>query len=234
MSEWIEWDVDDARAYQYRVPLILDEKVLVKFRDGSNDLGKARDFNWDNDAHRDCQIIAYKILSGTHTQISDKSVSVDDMVDSIRTVLVKEKAVDVANTNPKRQYGLKSIPVNLWPPLATAYGSIGLYNGSLKYSQGNYKATPVEASIYIAAGMRHFMAWADGEEFDPKDKVPNLAGVLANVAILLEARANGTLIDDRQISSGYLQEREALEKIVASLQELHKDKNPKHNWAKDQ
>ncbi len=142
-------------------------------------------------------------------------------------------APSLADTNPKRQFGMKSIPLNLWSPLASAYGAVGLYNGSLKYGQGNYKGTPVEASIYIAAAMRHLNAWAEGEEFDPKDKVPNLGGVLANIAILLDARAAGTLIDDRQIRGGYLQEREALEKIVESLQVLHTGKAPRHYSIED-
>lgn len=132
------------------------------------------------------------------------------------------------DTNPKKQFGDKSIPLNLWPALASAYGSLGLYNGKLKYGMSNFNASPVEASIYIAGAKRHLEAWAEGEEFDPADGVPNLGGVLANIAILLEARAAGTLIDDRKLGEGYLKEREALKSIVASLQILHADKSPRH------
>lgn len=142
--------------------------------------------------------------------------------------IVQNLTTPVPDTNPKRQYGMRSIPLNLWSPLASAYGAVGLYNGSLKYGQGNYKATPVEASIYIAAMLRHAVAWAEGQEYDPADGVPNLAGVLANVAIILDARANGTLIDDRQIPSGYLDEIEKLKDIVVSLQKLHEGKTPRH------
>lgn len=145
---------------------------------------------------------------------------------------VIEKVADV-ETNPKKQFGDKSIPLNLWPALASSYGALGLYNGKLKYGQSNFVATPVEASIYIAGAMRHLQAWAEGEEFDPADGVPNLGGVLANIAILLEARATGTLIDDRKLGSGYLKEREELKKIVASLQVLHADKSPRHYTLKD-
>lgn len=134
----------------------------------------------------------------------------------------------IGDTNPKRQFGLASIPLHLWSPLASAYGSLGLYNGSLKYGRNNFKATPVEASIYIAAAMRHLNAWAEGEEYDPADGVPNLGGVLANIAILLEARAAGTLVDDRQMGTGYLKEREHLKEIMKNVTEIHKDKNPRH------
>lgn len=132
------------------------------------------------------------------------------------------------DTNPKKQYGLASVPLNMWSPLASAYGALGLYNGSLKYGSANFANTKVEASIYIAAAMRHLSAWASGQEDDPADGVPNLGGVLANIAILLEARAAGTLIDDRLLMSGYLKEIDMLKGKVKHLQALHADKNPKH------
>lgn len=137
------------------------------------------------------------------------------------------------DTNPKKQYGVASIPLEMWPDLASAYGALGLYNGSLKYGKANYANTPVEASIYIAAARRHLAAWCAGEEFDPADGVPNLGGVLANIAIILEARAAGTLIDDRMLQTGYLKERDALKALVKPLQVLHAEKNPKH-YTKDQ
>jgi hypothetical protein len=132
------------------------------------------------------------------------------------------------DTNPKRQYGVSSVPLNMWSPLATAYGALGLYNGSLKYGKANFANTPVEASIYIAAAMRHLLAWACGQEDDPADGVPNLGGVLANIAILLEARAAGMLIDDRLRMAGYLKELDMLKAKVKALNELHAGKNPKH------
>ncbi len=151
-----------------------------------------------------------------------------------KELFLPEKAVVASpETNPKKQFGDKSLPLSIWPALASAYGCLGLYNGKLKYGQSNFNATPVEASIYIAGAMRHLAAWSEGEEFDPADGVPNLGGVLANIAIILEARAAGTLIDDRKLGSGYLKERDALKEIVASLQILHKYKEPKHYTLKD-
>lgn len=159
----------------------------------------------------------------------DSKVSVGQLIDAFKA----GKPVDVVvgpDTNPKKQFGDKSLPLNLWPALASAYGALGLYNGKLKYGANNFKATPVEASVYISAAKRHLEAWAEGEEFDPADGVPNLGGVLANIAILLEARAQGTLIDDRNLGTGYLKERGALKEIVGSLQVLHAGKTPKHYY----
>lgn len=207
MNDWVEWNGGECP---------VDKNTLVEYIMQGNDSNiskvPARNLEWSHDKfviHPSAWVTSYRV--------------------------VKEKPVEVSNkeTNPKKQYGLKSIPVNLWPPLATAYGCVGLYNGKLSYGQGNYKATPVEASIYIAAAMRHLMAWADGQEDDPADGVPNLGGVLANIAILLESRANGTMIDDRQISSGYLEAIKMLREKVAHLQELHKEKTPRHYTQQD-
>lgn len=168
----------------------------------------------------------------------DNKVSVGQMIDAFKAgtpvnVVVgpdTDPADVPMDTNPKKQFGDKSIPLNLWPALASAYGALGLYNGKLKYGANNFKATPVEASVYISAAKRHLEAWAEGEEFDPADGVPNLGGVLANIAILLEARAEGTLIDDRNLGTGYLKERDKLKEMVAALQVLHAGKTPKHYY----
>jgi hypothetical protein len=140
----------------------------------------------------------------------------------------KPEVTEEATANPKEKYGLAKMPLSLWPALATAYGSLGLLNGRLKYGGGNFKATPVIASIYIDALERHLSAWKNGEEFDPVDGSPHLGGILANVAIILEARAVGSLVDDRQIAGGYLKELEALTTIANNLHKFHEGKTPRH------
>lgn len=205
--------------------------VDVTYRDGvvKNGLkalkaAPGRDANerfwWLEDMGND--IVAYRLSAvKPATFIAEDWVEVSDVPET-------EAIVSQPETNPKRQYGLKSIPLNLWSPLASAYGAVGLYNGSLKYGKANFANTKVEASIYIAAAQRHLAAWASGEELDPADGVPNLAGVLANIAILLEARAAGMLIDDRLLMDGYLKERDTLADVVVALNKLHMGKEPKH------
>lgn len=175
------------------------------------------------------KVTADKITVGSLTGINT-GLGTINISDYEGQKVISRRSTD---TNPKKQFGDKSIPLNLWPALASAYGALGLYNGKLKYGMSNFNATPVEASIYIAGAKRHLEAWAEGEEFDPADNVPNLGGVLANIAILIEARAAGTLIDDRKLGTGYLKEREALKAIVASLQVLHADKTPRHYTIQD-
>lgn len=134
--------------------------------------------------------------------------------------------------NPKAQSGSSKLPLNLWSPLASAYGALGLANGE-KYGYGNYKATPVLMSIYLAATLRHLFAFMEGQECDPVEGTPHIAAILANMAIILEARSVGTIVDDRGIQGGYLQEIEKLTEIANKLKELHKDKEAYHYTIKD-
>jgi len=144
---------------------------------------------------------------------------------------VSEEVVQVSDSkvNPKQALGQASLPLNLFSPLATAYGSIGKLNGKLKYGLSNFVATPVIASIYADAIRRHLDKWMAGQEFDESDGVPHFAAMLANIDILLCARAAGTLVDDRPLLIGFEAEMEKLTPIVKALHELHKDKNPHHN-----
>lgn len=149
--------------------------------------------------------------------------------------LAVDKGLDetVANVNPKQALGLSSVPMNMLSPIACAYGSIGKLNGKLKYGQSNFLGTEVIMSIYVDAIRRHLDAIMVGEEYDPADGVPHFGAMLANIDIILCARAAGTLIDDRPLLKGYRDEMDKLKPIVNQLYELHKDKNPKH-WYLDE
>lgn len=241
---WIIWNGGDCPVAPDSTGSILLRTHGYELENASS--GSLNDLYWEHiDSLAD--IIAYKldskkivsqeamvadiVASAGGVEVEPTTVTMEEMMIEIQTPFTGYKhgeAGSAISTNPKKQFGDKSIPLNLWPALASAYGALGLYNGKLKYGLSNFNATPVEASIYIAGAKRHLEAWGEGEEFDPADGVPNLGGVLANIAILLEARAAGTLIDDRKLGSGYLKEREALKAIVASLQVLHADKNPRH------
>jgi hypothetical protein len=216
---WIRHD------YRKGQPVSDDTIVTTKFSDNSGSTGTASRWCWD-----DPFLMYYKIEKPADVVVSVETMFEDiakDMGKGVAKVVIGEP-IPAPDTNPKRQYGVQAIPLNMWSPLASAYGALGLYNGSLKYGKANFANTPVEASIYIAAAFRHLSAWACGQEDDPADGVPNLGGVLANIAILLEARASGMLIDDRLKMAGYLKEIEMLRGKVKHLNELHAGKNPKH------
>lgn len=140
----------------------------------------------------------------------------------------RPKQAQAPGTNPKQGVGSQKLPLHLVSPLATAYMAVGLANGAGKYGAGNFKGTEVLLSIYLAATLRHLFAFMEGQEYDPDDGSPHLGAIMANMAIILDARAVGTLVDDRVIAGGYLEELKKLTEIYQSLLELHKDRDPFH------
>ncbi len=101
--------------------------------------------------------------------------------------------------NPKDIIGRQKLPTHLWPATATAYGALGFLEGMTKYGRVNYRATPVAASVYYAAALRHLADWFEGEEYT-KEGGPHLGNALACIAIIVDAKVNGTLVDDRQFT----------------------------------
>lgn len=100
-------------------------------------------------------------------------------------------------TNPKDRCASNRIDLSLFPPSARAYGALGMTEGDLKYGGYNYRVAGVKASVYYAAAGRHLDRWFNGEDVDPKTKVPHLASALACIAILIDGTEQGNLNDDR-------------------------------------
>lgn len=128
-----------------------------------------------------------------------------------------------ASGNPKDVASTERLPLDLWPPAATAMACIAMLNGSLKYGRANWRSLPVKASVYVGAAQRHLAAWFDGEEAD-EEGVPHLSSVLASLAILVDALAAETLIDDRPTAGGYRRMANQLAPHVARLRALHASK----------
>ena len=69
--------------------------------------------------------------------------------------------------------------------------------GADQYGVRNWLIDRIKASTYEGAMLRHFNAWAEGEDLDPDDGRPHLTHLRACCAIVLDAKKHGTLIDDR-------------------------------------
>jgi len=137
------------------------------------------------------------------------------------TPVMPEGVPDVpAGENPKDAVAGERLPLDLWPLTATAMASVAMLNGACKYGRANWRKIPVRATVYIAACQRHLAAWLDGEEAD-EEGVPHLASMLASLAIVVDAQAAGTLIDDRPPSGGYRPLASTLTPLVAHLRALH-------------
>jgi hypothetical protein len=145
----------------------------------------------------------------------------------------KDETVPISkDTNPKDSIGASKLPLHLWPQSATALGSLGLLEGALKYGRANWRHSGVRASIYFDACSRHLAAWFNGEDDSSDVGVPHLANALACLAILVDAEANGKLIDDRNHTPdsevNYASYVNYLTPFVEKLKERFKDKSPKH------
>lgn len=75
--------------------------------------------------------------------------------------------------------------------------------------------------------MRHMGDWLEGYDKDA-DGVDNLGAALASIAIIVDARAAGKLVDDRNYPGGYRELLAELEPQVARLQAATAGKNPEH------
>ena len=123
-----------------------------------------------------------------------------------------EKSVTVAGINPKDICGQKKPPMTLIPTSSLFYLSRVMELGAKKYTPFNWRnpATPVRMTVYLAAAWRHLLQILDGEDNDPESNNPHAAHAMACFAILLDAQACGTLVDDRPLPG-------AASKVIAEL-----------------
>jgi hypothetical protein len=101
------------------------------------------------------------------------------------------------STNPKDILGRRKPPLWLVPAALILFVSRVMGLGAKKYGPYNWRAKDVRQTVYIEAAMRHLLALQDGEDKDPESGYPHEAHAAACMGIILDARANGNLIDDR-------------------------------------
>lgn len=107
-------------------------------------------------------------------------------------------APSVAPTdNPKDLIGITKPQLNLIPASAMILESSVMQLGAAKYGPFNWRENGVKASIYVAACLRHLLAWQDGQNEDPESGKTHLAHARACLGILIDAESLGKLVDDR-------------------------------------
>lgn len=104
------------------------------------------------------------------------------------------------DSNPKSAFGIKKPSLHLVPGTALMYLAKVMALGAAKYGAHNWRDQPVAATVYVSAALRHIFQWLDGEDIDPESGAPHIAHAMADMAILLDAYAQGTLIDDRPVA----------------------------------
>lgn len=136
--------------------------------------------------------------------------------------------------NPKDKIGRTKAPLSLVPVTAIKEAALALFLGKTKYGRSNWRATPVYASIYFEALLRHAYRWWEGNNVDPEDGTPELGNAIACLCILIDAKVCGTLIDDRQFqgdnAAAYINSDLG---VMADLEAKYADKQPHHYTIKD-
>lgn len=103
--------------------------------------------------------------------------------------------------HPKDIQGNKKVPLSLIPPSAYIFQSISHNLGGRVKGYGPYnwrdKKQPVSYSVYLEAIFRHMLLAMDGEDFDDESLGPHESSIMACCSIIMDARLNETLVDDR-------------------------------------
>ena len=112
---------------------------------------------------------------------------------------MKRKKID--STNPKDLLGIKKVQLNLVPASSKIYQALAMEDGAEKYGTYNWRSNKVQASIYIAACLRHLEALYDSrEELAEDSQKPHLGHALACIGIIVDALETGNLVDDRPLA----------------------------------
>lgn len=134
------------------------------------------------------------------------------------------------DNNPKTAIGITKPSLSKAPSSAVLYMALAFMDGARKYGAFNWRTKSVTASIYIDAAKRHLDAWFDGEEFAEDSGLPHFAHALACIAILVDAKECGVLVDDRPPAGAYSRllnewtvflKKQATDRAAASPSDAH-------------
>jgi hypothetical protein len=99
--------------------------------------------------------------------------------------------------NPKDLVGAKKAPLRYVPSAVVIEASGPMEDGAIKYGPFNWRDQPVEMVTYLEAIERHLMALKDGQDNAEDSGHSHLGHIIAGAGIIADAKANGTLIDNR-------------------------------------
>ena len=103
----------------------------------------------------------------------------------------------------KAAQGIEKPRLDLIPLTALTYMALGLQEGARKYGSASWREVEsVDLAQYVAATMRHLMAYADGEDVDAESGNPHLAHAMASLAIMVDLIEQGNGTDTRPATAG--------------------------------
>lgn len=99
--------------------------------------------------------------------------------------------------NPKDLVGARKAPLRYVPPALMIEASGPMEDGAIKYGPFNWREYPVEVVTYVEATLRHLFAFLDGQDNAEDSGHSHIGHAIAGLGIIADAKANGTLIDNR-------------------------------------
>lgn len=103
---------------------------------------------------------------------------------------------ETQSANPKDAFGLAKPPLRLIPAASLMFMARVFGLGAKKYGPLNWRKAGVRHTVYLEAALRHILQALDGEKVDPESGQPHEAHAMACMAIVLDAKSVGKLIDD--------------------------------------
>ncbi len=100
--------------------------------------------------------------------------------------------------NPKAIAGRQKIEYANTPALPALYQAAVHDLGAGKYGSFNWRDRPIKLADYISAMRRHLAELEAGVDIDAESGLPHCAHLMATYAIVIDAQAAGTLIDNRR------------------------------------
>lgn len=110
---------------------------------------------------------------------------------------IKPGAEPAKDINPKDIAGGPKFSMSLLPIAGLAQLDAPFRDGAEKYGPANWRDQPVSSRVYVDAAFRHMALWLAGQETTSDTDICHLAAAASNLIILLDARANGSMKDDR-------------------------------------
>lgn len=116
--------------------------------------------------------------------------------------LLPRADVGYPDGNPKSLQGAKKYSLRYLPLSANIAVNQALEDGAKKYGPANWREKGVAISVYIDAALRHLNQFYDGGQDNAADSgAPNLGHAMACMAIIIDAMAEGSAIDDRPFAA---------------------------------
>jgi len=149
-------------------------------------------FAWDSD-HNICFQSGESVPESGYYYLANQWTEGETPVVPVEPV----PAPRIVDENPKDAIGRLKPNLHLVPSGALIPLARVMELGAAKYGPFNWRDSPVKASVYVSAMIRHILQFMDGADVDSESGQSHLAHAMACAAIALDAMSVGKLIDDR-------------------------------------